>query len=307
MELLTVSGPLTATELADRLDETPANCSWHLRKLAEHHFVEEAGGGIGRQRPWQVRSIGLAWDESDASPEPGPRRARARADAPRAPGHPLPPGAHPAPRRRRRGRGATPPRPRSPRAGSPSTSSTSSTPRSARSWSATPTDSSTPPGARRAHDCASSSRGGRPCSCPASRRPPTRPRQELTRHEAGLPAARLHPPVRRSHRVDVRRLGDAAGALDLGEDPDRLQRPGRAHVLLHGDPRPARSAARHLDRPRQAQALPGLGPHRLRASASSPSCWCADRARSGSSGPSPCCTASRSSPCRPRSTACSRS
>jgi DNA-binding transcriptional ArsR family regulator len=68
MELLTVSGPLTATELADRLDETPANCSWHLRKLAEHAFVEEAGGGIGRQRPWQVRSIGLAWDDVDATP-----------------------------------------------------------------------------------------------------------------------------------------------------------------------------------------------------------------------------------------------
>jgi len=68
MELLTVSGPLTATQLADRLDETPANCSWHLRKLAEHHFVEEAGGGIGRQRPWQVTQVGLAWDEEDASP-----------------------------------------------------------------------------------------------------------------------------------------------------------------------------------------------------------------------------------------------
>jgi predicted ArsR family transcriptional regulator len=68
MELLTVSGPLTATELADRLDETPANCSWHLRKLAEHAFVEEAGGGIGRQRPWRVSSIGLAWDDVDASP-----------------------------------------------------------------------------------------------------------------------------------------------------------------------------------------------------------------------------------------------
>jgi DNA-binding transcriptional ArsR family regulator len=68
MELLTVSGPLTATELADRLDETPANCSWHLRKLAEHDFVEEAGGGIGRQRPWKVRSVGLAWDEGDATP-----------------------------------------------------------------------------------------------------------------------------------------------------------------------------------------------------------------------------------------------
>src|SRR5262245_62610796 len=68
MELLTVSGPLTATELADRLDETPANCSWHLRKLAEHAFVEEAGGGIGRQRPWRVRSIGLAWDDVEATP-----------------------------------------------------------------------------------------------------------------------------------------------------------------------------------------------------------------------------------------------
>jgi DNA-binding transcriptional ArsR family regulator len=68
MELLTVSGPLTATELADRLDETPANCSWHLRKLAEHAFVEEAGGGIGRQRPWRVSSIGLAWDDVDATP-----------------------------------------------------------------------------------------------------------------------------------------------------------------------------------------------------------------------------------------------
>jgi DNA-binding transcriptional ArsR family regulator len=68
MELLTVSGPLTATELADRLDESPANCSWHLRKLAEHHFVEEAGGGIGRQRPWRVTRVGLSWDEEDASP-----------------------------------------------------------------------------------------------------------------------------------------------------------------------------------------------------------------------------------------------
>ena len=68
LELLTVSGPLTATELADRLDETPANCSWHLRKLAEHEFVEEAGGGIGRQRPWRVSSIGLAWDDVDATP-----------------------------------------------------------------------------------------------------------------------------------------------------------------------------------------------------------------------------------------------
>ena len=65
IELLSISGPLTATELADRLDESPANCSWHLRKLAQHGFVEEAEGGKGRQRPWQVPGLGFQWDEAD--------------------------------------------------------------------------------------------------------------------------------------------------------------------------------------------------------------------------------------------------
>ena len=69
MELLGLEGPLTASELAERMGETPANCSWHLRKLAEHGFVEEAEGGRGRQRPWQATSIGHAWGEEDATPE----------------------------------------------------------------------------------------------------------------------------------------------------------------------------------------------------------------------------------------------
>src|SRR4051794_18679659 len=76
IELLSVSGPLTATELADRLDETPANCSWHLRKLARFGFVEEAERGTGRQRPWRVPGIGLTWtDEGGATAEE--RRAAA--------------------------------------------------------------------------------------------------------------------------------------------------------------------------------------------------------------------------------------
>ncbi|MHB8185735.1 MAG: helix-turn-helix domain-containing protein [Dermatophilaceae bacterium] len=69
MEQLAVHGPMTATELADRLDETPSNCSWHLRKLAEHGFVEEAEGGTGRKRPWQAVSMGMRWGEGDESPE----------------------------------------------------------------------------------------------------------------------------------------------------------------------------------------------------------------------------------------------
>ena len=69
LELLSIEGPMTATQLADRLDESPANCSWHLRKLAEHELIEEAEGGIGRQRPWQMSEIGLSWGDSDAGPE----------------------------------------------------------------------------------------------------------------------------------------------------------------------------------------------------------------------------------------------
>ena len=73
IELLTVEGAMTATELADRLDETPANCSWHLRKLAEHEFIEEAAGGTGRQRPWQMKHVGMTWGGEDA--EADERRA----------------------------------------------------------------------------------------------------------------------------------------------------------------------------------------------------------------------------------------
>ena len=69
LELLTLEGAMTATQLADRLDESPANCSWHLRKLAEHDLIEEAEGGTGRQRPWQMREIGLSWGAGDAGPE----------------------------------------------------------------------------------------------------------------------------------------------------------------------------------------------------------------------------------------------
>jgi DNA-binding transcriptional ArsR family regulator len=64
LEQLVLFGPLTATELADRVDESPSNCSWHLRKLEEHGFVEEAEGGTGRQRPWRASATGMSWEDS---------------------------------------------------------------------------------------------------------------------------------------------------------------------------------------------------------------------------------------------------
>ncbi|OKI66820.1 winged helix-turn-helix domain-containing protein [Micromonospora sp. CB01531] len=62
-------GPLTATEVAERVGESPANCSWHLRQLARYGFVAEAGGGTGRQRPWRLVTDGHRWGEGEESPE----------------------------------------------------------------------------------------------------------------------------------------------------------------------------------------------------------------------------------------------
>jgi predicted ArsR family transcriptional regulator len=61
VEELSMHGPLTATQAAERIGDTPANCSWHLRQLAKHGFVEEAPGGKGRQRPWKMTSVGMSW------------------------------------------------------------------------------------------------------------------------------------------------------------------------------------------------------------------------------------------------------
>ena len=58
LEVLAVAGPLTATQAAERIGESPSTCSFHLRQLAKYGFVEEAGGGRGRQRPWRRTHLG---------------------------------------------------------------------------------------------------------------------------------------------------------------------------------------------------------------------------------------------------------
>ncbi|MGN6754743.1 MAG: winged helix-turn-helix domain-containing protein [Intrasporangium sp.] len=76
LEQLMLHGAMTASDLGEALGETPANCSWHLRKLAEHGFVEEAGDGQGRRRPWRATQIGLTWnDEEGEAASPGYRAA----------------------------------------------------------------------------------------------------------------------------------------------------------------------------------------------------------------------------------------
>jgi DNA-binding transcriptional ArsR family regulator len=61
IEELVQGGAMTATELSERIGETPTTCSFHLRQLAKYGFVEEAGGGHGRSRPWRMTSIGWSF------------------------------------------------------------------------------------------------------------------------------------------------------------------------------------------------------------------------------------------------------
>src|SRR3954465_3146433 len=63
MEALNDAGTLTATEAAERVGESPSNCSFHLRQLAKYGFVEEAPGGTGRQRPWRAVHTGMRFTD----------------------------------------------------------------------------------------------------------------------------------------------------------------------------------------------------------------------------------------------------
>jgi hypothetical protein len=67
LELAGLEGTLTATRAAELTGESSASCSFHLRQLAKYGFLEEAEGGVGRERPWRMRTLSHRW--SDDEPE----------------------------------------------------------------------------------------------------------------------------------------------------------------------------------------------------------------------------------------------
>ena len=68
LEALAQAGTLTATQASEMLSESPANCAFHLRTLAKYGFVEEAGGGRGRERPWRRTYDTLSWGRNPDDP-----------------------------------------------------------------------------------------------------------------------------------------------------------------------------------------------------------------------------------------------
>jgi len=69
VEALTMGGAMTATQVGEQIGESPTTCSFHLRQLAKYGFVEEAGGGKGRARPWRMTSIGFSLTGASGDPE----------------------------------------------------------------------------------------------------------------------------------------------------------------------------------------------------------------------------------------------
>ena len=78
---LNALGSRTASQCAQALGETPANCSYHLRQLAKVGLVVRDEAADGRERPWRSVYTGLdlrpAVDDSDPEVVTAARATRA--------------------------------------------------------------------------------------------------------------------------------------------------------------------------------------------------------------------------------------
>jgi DNA-binding transcriptional ArsR family regulator len=68
IEAIGLAGTLTATQASEEVGESPTACAYHLRMLARHGFIEEAGGGRGRERPWRLAQTGLRVEDDGDDP-----------------------------------------------------------------------------------------------------------------------------------------------------------------------------------------------------------------------------------------------
>jgi DNA-binding transcriptional ArsR family regulator len=67
---LNALGSRTASQCAQALGETPANCSYHLRQLAKAGLVAREEAADGRERPWRSAYTGLELRPPTDDPDP---------------------------------------------------------------------------------------------------------------------------------------------------------------------------------------------------------------------------------------------
>jgi DNA-binding transcriptional ArsR family regulator len=63
LELMAREGSTTVTRAGEALGESTASTSYHLRQLAKYGYIEPAGGGRGRERPWKRATRGQSYTE----------------------------------------------------------------------------------------------------------------------------------------------------------------------------------------------------------------------------------------------------
>ena len=68
LSFLMSHGAATASDCARAVDDTPSNCSYHLRVLAKHGLVESVASEDGRERPWRATVTGLSMDLDSDDP-----------------------------------------------------------------------------------------------------------------------------------------------------------------------------------------------------------------------------------------------
>lgn len=69
LDVLGEFGALSATQVSDHVPASPQSCSFHLRTLSRYGYVEDAGGGEGRSRPWRLSRRTTYWTPVGADAE----------------------------------------------------------------------------------------------------------------------------------------------------------------------------------------------------------------------------------------------
>jgi DNA-binding transcriptional ArsR family regulator len=70
------AGPATASACARAVGDTPSNCSYHLRVLAQVGLVGEVASADGRERPWEALITGFDTGSDGSSETMTPQESR---------------------------------------------------------------------------------------------------------------------------------------------------------------------------------------------------------------------------------------
>jgi hypothetical protein len=69
LQALMLEGPLTATQAAELIAESPTTCSFHFRQLGKYGFVEDDAEPGRRERPWRLARMNRRIPSQTGAPD----------------------------------------------------------------------------------------------------------------------------------------------------------------------------------------------------------------------------------------------